>query len=765
MYDRFPFLSSLLISALLIVPIQAQDEKKEGLPLPKAAEKNEERINAKDLPLLEATELMSIEAKWLGQVLQRAHYSKVSLKKLDRRGFLETYLGRLDSQRMYFLEKDFNRFIEKFTPTIVTYVEEGNLHPAFEIYSAYRTNSLARMDWVLDRLKEDFSFDGKESFAPDREEAAWPKNKQETDELWVLRLKYELLGEILPLISADQETENGEKASLTTPEKLKEHLEEARTRLVRRYERWRKNIVNFEAADVQELYLTTLTQMFDPHSTFLNIDAVEEFNVSMKNSFVGIGAVLNDIDGYCTINKLIAGGPAEESKQLEPGDVIMKVAQGDEEFVDVVDTKLKTIVKLIKGPKATIVRLMIKPVKNPAERKIVALKRDEIKLTANLASASVHEVPDGESTTTVGVIELPAFYGDTRREKPAKATDDVAELIEKLKKLGVDGLVLDLRRNGGGFLSEAINLTGLFISRGPVVQVRGTDGRIIKRFDYNRKIAWDGPLVLLCSRYSASASEIVAGALQHHGRALIVGDKETHGKGTVQSMIEMNSPYLRSLKGKKRCAAKITIQKYYLPSGKSTQNIGVTADIKMNSINEFLPIGESDLPHALESDSIPAVLSRMGPEDFVIREETTAFLDRLSQKRQKELPEFDHLEKNIAWYKGKREQKEFSLNLKEREEQKHKDDEFSDKMKEAMKKLAESAYSSTEIKLDVVTELERRSKDVRTEEEGAEEEEEKAPTQIDIRLRESLRIMADWLRYRENASGAVSEEPAPVKES
>ncbi|MGE4551114.1 MAG: carboxy terminal-processing peptidase, partial [Opitutales bacterium] len=614
----------------------------------------------------------------------------------------------------------------------------------------------------------DFSFEEEDFYVPDREKVDWPISQKNADDLWKLRLKYEVLGEILSLINySDEEKE----ADMPSAEKLKEHLDEARDRLKRRYERWRKNIVDFEAADVQELYLTTLTQMFDPHSTFLNIDAVEEFNVSMKNSFVGIGAVLKDEDGYCTIKELLPGGPAEGSKELEPEDIILKVAQGEEDFVDVVDTKLRAIVKLIKGPKDTIVRLLIKPGKNPSERKIVSLKRDEIKLTGNLASASVHEVPNGNSTTTIGVIQLPSFYGDTRREKPAKASDDIAELIGKLKKIGVEGLVLDLRRNGGGFLSEAINLTGLFISRGPVVQVRGTDGRIIKRFDFEPSITWNGPLALLVSRYSASASEIVAGALQHHNRAIIVGDATTHGKGTVQSMIEMNvAPYLYALKGKKRSAAKITIQKYYLPSGKSTQNIGVTADVKMNSINEFLPIGESDLPHALESDEIPAVVSRRGKEDFEIGEGAINHLERLSRKRQENLDEFEYLQTNIDWYKGKREQKEFSLNLKDRLKQKKEDDSFNDRMKESMKILSKDAYSSKKIKLDVVQDLESRSKAIREPDEKSEEAEKNpgddpAPTEIDIRLRESLRIMSDWIRRRAEVTGTVAETPQPAKES
>ncbi|MFP6855151.1 MAG: carboxy terminal-processing peptidase, partial [Opitutales bacterium] len=253
-------------------------------------------------------------------------------------------------------------------------------------------------------------------------------------------------------------------------------------------------------------------------------------------------------------------------------------------------------------------------------------------------------------------------------------------------------------------------------------------------------------------------------ALQDHDRAIIVGDKATHGKGTVQSMIEMNvPPYLYETKGNKRSAAKITIQKYYLPSGNSTQNDGVTADVKMKSINNFLPIGESDLPNALESDKIPAVVSRRGSNDFVIAKGSIAHLDKLSLKRQESLPEFKHLHTNIDWYKGKREQKSFSLNLKDRLKQKKDDDAYNEEMKAEMKTLAVGAYSSQPVKLDVVLDLERRSNEAR--EKVDEEKVDSKPSVIDIRLREGLRIMSDWIRWKAELTGKTAEKATPVKES
>ena len=349
-------------------------------------------------------------------------------------------------------------------------------------------------------------------------------------------------------------------------------IRESKERLRDRYMRWKKNILEFEASDVQELYLTTLTQMFDPHTTFMNIKEKEKFDQQMNNEFVGIGAVLKDEDGFCTIKELLPGGPAEGSRELEPEDIILKVAQAEGDFVDVRGKKLSKIVDLIKGPKDTLVRLEIKPVKDPSNTKIVRIIREKIKLTANLASATLHEVDHGKSKTLVGVIDLPKFYGSSGNGP--KATDDVEELIEELKSRKAEGLILDLRRNGGGYLSEAVNLAGLFISRGPVVQVKSTDGKIRKKFDFNPKLAWDGPLIVLVSRYSASASEIVAGALRNHNRAIVIG-QSTFGKGSVQVLYDF----------KDHSALKLTVAQYLTPGDVSIQSVGITPDIKVEPVN------------------------------------------------------------------------------------------------------------------------------------------------------------------------------------
>jgi len=547
-----------------------------------------------------------------------------------------------------------------------------------------------------------------------------------------------------------------------SPENLSEIKTNSREKLRKRYLRWKKNILEFESSDVQELYLTTLTQMFDPHTTFMNIKEKEKFDQQMNNEFVGIGAVLRDEDGFCTIKELLPGGPAEASRELEPDDVILKVAQAEGEFVDVVNMKLEKIVELIKGPKDTLVRLEIKPIQDPANPKIVRIIRDKIKLTANLASATLHKTGEEDNTRMIGVIDLPSFYGSSGNGP--KATDDVEELIEALKTLKAEGLILDLRRNGGGYLSEAVNLAGLFISRGPVVQVKSTDGKIRKKFDFNPKLAWDGPLIILVSRYSASASEIVAGALKNHKRAIIVGDETTHGKGTVQSLIPMKLPLNFAAVSNKRSAAKITIQKYYLPSGDSTQIGGVRSDISIDTINTFLPIGESDLDNALEWDRIPAVNFRRPDDEFLYALGDVEKLRSLSEKRQDTLSEFKYLKENISWFKKKRDTKTLSLNLATRLSQKNTDQEVTQGLSKTYDSLAEKSFPFSEVNLQIVKDQTLKSQQARGETPEPVGEKVTArsfekPKELDIRLHESVRIMLDWIDLL--GEGQISHKTSP----
>ncbi len=752
------------------------------------------------------TDAMRRETQWVINRLAQYHYSKKTISRLDLEEFLINYISDLDYNRIYFLQEDIESFRFRFGSNMKGWLTRGDLYPAFQIFKRYRERALNRIDWVMDRIQGDFNFADDEAYTFDRSELDWPANEAEADTLWSLRLEYELLNELMPMIAKviEEEIETAETTELSeTMEKalrsdpyqilnradFQPKREEAISNVSRRYERWRKNLLEIEPEYVQERYLTTLTNLYDPHSTFLSADSLDDFAMAMRNSFVGIGAILQDDDGYCTIRELLPGGPAEQSRLLRSGDVILGVAQGAGDMEDVVDMNLRKIVKLIKGKQGSEVRLLIRPSNSadPSNRKVISLIRDEIQLTANLATASVFEVPLENETVPVGVIDLPSFYGGNGSEV-ASTTDDVEELIGKLEDIGVAGLVLDLRRNGGGLLNEAVDLTGLFIPEGPVVQVRDTLGRVDSRSDKNPKVAWEGPLMVLVSRYSASASEIVAGALKNHQRALIVGDSTTHGKGTVQAILEPNNnSFFTQLATERSGAAKITIQKFYLPNGDSTQKMGVSSDIVIPSINEFLPIGESDLDNALVWDTIePLPLpykdrysTNFIPLDTVLIKE----LKSKSELRQANLPEFDYLNRSIDYYRNLREQKEISLNLAERKDQGEQEKAFNKAMLDELRDLAKGNYSFEEILLDLRLEQEKESEELQSivadepvlpyeidpdmvldadaslpevvennevlaqeNTEESDEIEDETP-EFDIHLREGLRIMGDWIAW------------------
>ncbi|MBI3882392.1 MAG: carboxy terminal-processing peptidase, partial [Verrucomicrobia bacterium] len=382
-------------------------------------------------------------------------------------------------------------------------------------------------------------------------------------------------------------------------------------------------------------------------------------------SLFGIGAVLTSEDGYCKITSLTPEAPASKSKKLKAGDRIVFVAQGTNPPVDVVDMKLNKVVEQIRGAKGTEVRLTIIPADAPdmSVRKEVALIRDEIKLEDQEAKAKLIEMPDAGRTLRVGYIDLPSFYADFDAKNPKErksTTADVAKLVTKLKKEKMDGLILDLRRNGGGSLEEAINLTGLFIKEGTVVQVKDPDGGVTRDDDKDPSILYDGPLVVMTSRFSASASEILAGALQDYGRALIVGDVSTHGKGTVQSLVNL-SPYLRPVEGVTNFnpgALKVTIRKFYRASGESTQLEGVKPDLVLPSINNEADVGEKALENPLPWD-------RVKPADFEKVNRVTPFLAdlrKLSDGRVLHDKDFDYVREDILQYKKNKDEKTVSLN-------------------------------------------------------------------------------------------------------
>jgi carboxyl-terminal processing protease len=639
----------------------------------------------------ELRDRMERETQMTIDIVQRIHYSNKSFASLEPDEILNKYLEDLDFSRLFLLESDRETIIDRFGSLLKpVYLAKGDLYPAFEIYTIYRERVLNRLNWIESRLNEPFDFTLDETYNPERNKAAWPTTLQEGDSLWEKRLKYELIFDLL----------NDDPMSV------------ARERLVKRYNRMRRYLLNIEPHEVQELFLNAITGLYDPHTSFMSVESAEDFDIAISNSLVGIGAMLTDDDGLCTIRQVMPGGPAERSNQLFPGDIIIEVAQGNDEPIDIVGQKLSKTVNMIRGKKGSVVRLTIMRGTNQ-EKKVITLIRDEIKLTSNLATATLYDVPLGNTTVPIGVIDLPSFYGSSDQGSAA-TTDDVRELIERLQRAGIKGLVLDLRRNGGGLLNEAIRLTGLFISKGPVVQVRYTDGEVRKDWDEDPSLVYDGPLAVLVSHSSASASEIVAGALQSLNRAVIIGDSKTHGKGTVQTTWPLEkSLSIHSIlqRAPKMGMLKVTFQKFYLPNGASTQLEGVHSDITISSEAESIDSSESKLDHALPWDTIAPIdfdfkLTQLPPTG-IVKKPLLDTLKAASAERQTSLPEFAFLNERVDFFTNKLENKALSLNLEQRRAQKLADTELKDELEDKRDLLAMDRYPFTIVELNVTLQNER----------------------------------------------------------
>jgi carboxyl-terminal processing protease len=722
---------------------------------------------------------MESETRWAVDTVNRQHYLKSAIPDLSGKEILDAYMRSLDPSKLFFTQVDFDEFNFRFSDAFELFMSNGNLYPAFAIYGRFFERLESRVEWVRERLEQPFDFFTDATYITDRRELDWPVDEAQADAIWHDRLLFELLNEILSSSQdnsfADEENSLDEsnsdnakdKKSLDEaalqrladdPEFLQTHLKESRAVVMRRHDRSLRFNRDKDAWELQEAMINAMTRLFDPHSNFFSADTLEDFNTSVQNAFFGIGAVLFDNDGYCTIRELTPGGPAEASRQLHPEDAILAVAQGDNgEFVDVIDMRLRHIVNMIRGKKNTVVRLLIRPgdSNDPSARREVRLVRDEIQLTANMASARVFSVPADESAETflnIGVIELPSFYGNLGGSADGSSTTaDVRELIDQLRDKGIDALILDLRTNGGGLLSEAVRLTGAFIPGGPVVQVRSADGKVDVLSDPGEKMAWHGPMAVLTSRFSASASEIVAGALRDHGRAIVIGDSSTHGKGTVQQVFQAGARQgFFTISRSRPVAAKVTVSQFFLPKGDSTQLQGVPSDIVLPSANEFLPIGESDLKNPLPWKAIEpakwhhAIPTRLQPN--MVNDTLLERLRALSHERIATLPEFVFLREQIDWRRERREETAVSLNLRERIERRIADEALSVHFNDTFEHLAKDNFAEEAFILKLSALLEERSKLVREQNGEVDEKEDEKEPKLDIALREALRIMADWLR-------------------
>lgn len=691
-------------------------------------------------------------ASTVAKFLQLHHFSRRRIDGEVAREWVRRYMESFDPQHLYFLESDYEQFESRFVPRLARDIQVGRLDAAFDIYAMFERRLNARSEWVKNRLQHPLDLETDGTYRPDRSKVpSWPANMREADELWEARLKYELISELL---------------AGTDSAKAKEQIN-------KRYERLGRIYRESENEDIVQAFLSSLAGIYDPHSTYYSPSTYEDFSIDMKLSLSGIGAVLSSEDGYCTVREIVPGGPAEFDGRLKPNDRIVGVAEADGQFVDVVEMRLRHVVRLIRGPRGTKVRLNVIPADAPdsSVRRVIELVRDEIKLTAKQARAEIFEVPTGKSQgfKKVGVIHLPSFYGEVGGQngeggevQARNCTEDVRKLLERLMAENVEGVILDLRFNGGGLLDEAINLTGLFIDQGPVVQVKNYNGQVeVRSIAPGSKAVYHGPLIVLVGKQSASASEIAAGALQNYGRALVVGDSSTHGKGTVQAVVELaryiNVPNAPANAG----ALKLTIQKFYLPNGDSTQNRGVLSDISLPSLAEFIDEGEKALPHALPWDRIAPSSFKRVPE--AITPDLVRKLREGSEARVSQSPAFQFVAADIERARFRFEQGTVSLNKAERLREKELDDARRSKLKEVDQQLQAQdrrVLSLTMADFDPDARMtkassvspEEASKIAVKDQEASENDEADAEVSgsllrfiSDLQLRETLNIMSDWL--------------------
>ena len=541
------------------------------------------------------------------RLMEVYHYSHQPLDTNVTTKLFNGYVGMLDPRRENFLQSDIDDLahyrtnLDLFEPGAR---RRADLAPAFDIFRRFQQRYQEHIAYVNQLLKDDrFSFNTNERVQIDRRHASYPKDLDAARQVW----RHELLYEVLQDRLKAELSPTNDGAILPLSRSAKEQIIND---LTKHYNWQMRMFTNWDGGNVLQYYLDALTHAYDPHSDYMNTEGAQTFSINMSLSLFGIGATLTEDDGYCTISSLVPGGPAAKSKQLNPNDRIVKVAQSNQPPVDVVDMELPRIVEMIRGPKGTQVRLTISPAENHVARREVKLFRDEIKLEDQEAKAKLIEQPDENGgTRRFGVIDVPTFYatipssGNEGHSSPKYVSPDVARLIKKLEDEKVEGIILDLRGNPGGSLQEAIDFTGLFIKSGPVVVVKSSDNSIIVKNTSNPAALYSGPLVVLENRTSASASEIVAAALQDYGRAVIVGDNTTHGKGTVQSLIQLN-PFVSPSSTNDPGELKITISKFYRVSGASTQLKGVESDIVLPDLyNYSTDIGESALDNALPCDT------------------------------------------------------------------------------------------------------------------------------------------------------------------
>jgi carboxyl-terminal processing protease len=580
--------------------------------------------------------------KLVAEMIGRYHISQKPLDDKISQQLLTRFLKELDPQKLYLLQSDYQEF-SKYRDHLDDYIKLGNTDFGRSVFDRFIVRLNERIDNAHKLIDSPQDFTVDEDLVVDPENTTWSTTAAELDERWRKRIKYDLLN-----LKLDDVAD-----------------EEARKRLHKRYDTLRRAYSDMEPAEVQELYLSSMAHCFDPHSSYMSPQTLEDFQISMRLSLQGIGAALRSEDGYTVVAEVVPGGAAEKDGRLKVGDKITAVAQADGEFQDIVEMKLSKVVRLIRGDSGTKVTLRVQTADGKTET--YDLTRQKIELKSSEVKGEIIPAPERLPGTTgrIGVINIPSFYRDFGGAQEGlddfKSTArDVLKVLDDFKKQGgVDVLVIDLRGNGGGALSEAIEVSGLFIEDGPVVQVKEQNGRVKSHDDTEKGVAYSGPLVVLCNRLSASASEIFAAAIKDYHRGLVIGDTTTHGKGTVQNVMPVAANQMFRLAAPNRGALKLTINQFYRVNGDSTQNLGVPADVVLPSLIDNMDLGESFLDNALAFDKID-------PAQHVVYDMVNpglvSNLRETSQERVAKNEDFTKIKADIAKFLERKNRKSIPLN-------------------------------------------------------------------------------------------------------
>ncbi len=608
------------------------------------------------------------ETVLITELLKRYHYKHLPLNDSLSNVIFDNYLENLDNTKLYFLASDITSF-EKYQYQIDDMLKAGNIEVPYQIFAVFKERYYERIAYVNQLLGSEFDFTKDEYFKIDRDNARYSTSIEEQNELWRKYIKSEVLSYVL-----NDKTQ-----------------EEAKEVLVKRYKRYQTAIQQYNSADVYQIFMNSYTESLDPHTSYFNPITAENFDIEMSKSLEGIGARLSKEGDYTVVYSIVPGGPAFKGNDLHDNDKIIGVAQGEEgEMIDVVGWRNDDVVQLIRGKKGTLVRLNVLRAEGGVTTKpeVVRIVREKINLDDARAESKVYEFSQDGKPYRLGVIDIPSFYKDFKNAHNGdnnftSTTRDVKKLVADLKTKDIDGLLIDLRRNGGGALDEAVELTGLFVDHGPVVQVKDYGNKTHQEDDKSNEVFYDGPLTVLTSRLSASASEIFAAAIQDYKRGVIIGE-QSFGKGTVQSLIGLQQ-YIPEEK-EKLGQLKLTTAKFYRINGGSTQNMGVTPDIELPSSFDHKNVGESSYPSALKWDKIPAADYKL---DNTIDEDFIAGLNARFDSRIESDQDLQLLIEDLERLKEQRNKKEISLN----EAARRKELDEAEKLKANANKLDEITYS------------------------------------------------------------------------